>query len=104
MDEMVEVVRTQWNGGMVEHHGEFYDFDPVEMRPAPPAPVPIYVGGHPRSLCAEPPPSATAGSACTTGRGEPNSTAGPWNGPVRTPAPRTVRSRSSLVTPTAENR
>ena len=33
-------------GGMVEHHGEFYDFDPVEMRPAPPAPVPIYVGGH----------------------------------------------------------
>lgn len=46
MDEMVEVVRTLWNGGMVEHHGEFYDFDPVEMRPAPPAPVPIYVGGH----------------------------------------------------------
>lgn len=46
MDEMVEVVRTLWRGGMVEHHGEFYDFDPVEMRPAPPAPVPIYVGGH----------------------------------------------------------
>ncbi len=46
MDEMVEVVRTLWRGGMVEHYGEFYDFDPVEMRPAPPAPVPIYVGGH----------------------------------------------------------
>ena len=46
MDEMVEVVRTLWRGGMVEHHGEFYDFDPVEMSPAPPAPVPIYVGGH----------------------------------------------------------
>ena len=46
MDEMVEVVRTLWRGGMVEHHGEFYDFDPVEMRPAPPAPVPMYVGGH----------------------------------------------------------
>jgi probable F420-dependent oxidoreductase len=46
MDEMVDVLRTLWQGGMVEHHGEFYDFDPVEMRPAPPAPVPIYVGGH----------------------------------------------------------
>jgi probable F420-dependent oxidoreductase len=46
MDEMVEVLRSLWAGGMVEHHGEFYDFDPVEMRPAPPAPVPIYVGGH----------------------------------------------------------
>lgn len=46
MDEMVEVIRALWRGGMVEHHGEFYDFDPVEMRPAPPAPVPIYVGGH----------------------------------------------------------
>ena len=46
MDEMVEVIRALWAGGMVEHHGEFYDFDPVEMRPAPPAPVPIYVGGH----------------------------------------------------------
>ena len=46
MDEMVEVLRTLWSGGMVEHHGEFYDFEPVEMRPVPPAPVPIYVGGH----------------------------------------------------------
>ncbi len=46
MDEMVDVMRGLWAGGMFEHHGEFYDFDPVEMRPAPPAPVPIYVGGH----------------------------------------------------------
>lgn len=46
MDEMVDVIRALWAGGMVEHHGEFYDFDPVEMRPAPPGPVPIYVGGH----------------------------------------------------------
>lgn len=46
MDEMVEVIRALWQGGMVEHHGEFYDFDPVEMRPAPPEPVPVYVGGH----------------------------------------------------------
>lgn len=46
MDEMIEVIRGLWRGGMVEHHGEFYDFDPVEMRPAPPAPVPIFIGGH----------------------------------------------------------
>lgn len=46
MDEMVDVMRKLWGGGMVEHHGEFYDFDPVEMRPAPETQVPIYVGGH----------------------------------------------------------
>jgi probable F420-dependent oxidoreductase len=46
MEEMIEVMRALWGGGMVEHHGEFYDFDPVEMRPAPDAPVPIYIGGH----------------------------------------------------------
>ena len=46
LDEMVDVMRTLWQGGMVEHHGEFYDFDPVEMRPAPAGPVPILVGGH----------------------------------------------------------
>lgn len=46
MDEMLEVIRGLWAGGMFEHHGEFYDFDPVEMRPAPTKPVPVYVGGH----------------------------------------------------------
>ena len=25
-DEMIEVLRKLWSGGMVEHHGEFYDF------------------------------------------------------------------------------
>jgi probable F420-dependent oxidoreductase len=45
MEEMVEVLRTLWKGGMVEHHGEFYDFDRLEMSPAPARPVPIYVGG-----------------------------------------------------------
>ena len=46
MEEMIEIMRALWAGGMVEHHGEFYDFPPVEMRPSLPAPVPIYVGGH----------------------------------------------------------
>jgi len=46
MDEMLEVLAKLWTGEMVEHHGEFYDFDPVEMLPAAPGPVPVYVGGH----------------------------------------------------------
>src|SRR6266850_8131353 len=29
----------------VEHHGEFYDFDKLEMTPTPTKQVPIYVGG-----------------------------------------------------------
>lgn len=45
MDEMLEVMRVLWSGGMVEHHGEFYDFDHLEMKPAPPVQVPVYVGG-----------------------------------------------------------
>ena len=44
-DEMVEVMRKLWRGGWVEHHGEFYDFDALEMSPAPPGDIPIWVGG-----------------------------------------------------------
>ena len=44
-DEMVEVMRKLWTGAVVEHHGEHFDFDPLEMLPAPTAPVPICVGG-----------------------------------------------------------
>jgi probable F420-dependent oxidoreductase len=43
-DEMIEVLRALWAGGWVEHHGEFYDFDRLEMTPAP-GEVPVYVGG-----------------------------------------------------------
>ncbi len=46
MEEQIEVLRTLWRGGMVEHHGEFYDFDRLEMAPAPARPVPILIGGH----------------------------------------------------------
>jgi probable F420-dependent oxidoreductase len=44
-DEMVEVMRKLWAGGMVEHHGEFYDFDPLQMSPAVDDPIPILAGG-----------------------------------------------------------
>jgi len=46
MEEQIEVLRTLWRGGMVEHHGEFYDFDRLEMAPVPSRPVPILIGGH----------------------------------------------------------
>ncbi len=44
-DEMIAVMRKLWAGGMVEHHGEFYDFDRLQMSPALDAPLPILVGG-----------------------------------------------------------
>lgn len=44
-EEMVEVMRKLWSGEMVEHHGRFYDFDALNMRPAVPHRIPIVVGG-----------------------------------------------------------
>jgi probable F420-dependent oxidoreductase len=45
-DELVAVVRKLLAGGMVEHHGEFYDFPAVEMAPVPPRCPPVLIGGH----------------------------------------------------------
>jgi probable F420-dependent oxidoreductase len=45
LEEMVAALRTLWAGGTVEHHGRHYDFGPLQMSPAPEAPVPIYLGG-----------------------------------------------------------
>jgi probable F420-dependent oxidoreductase len=44
-DEVIAVLRALWQGGMVEHHGEFFDFDRIQISPAPRAPIPIWVGG-----------------------------------------------------------
>jgi alkanesulfonate monooxygenase SsuD/methylene tetrahydromethanopterin reductase-like flavin-dependent oxidoreductase (luciferase family) len=44
-DECVGVLRELWTGKMVEHHGTFFDFPRVQLRPVPRQPVPIYVGG-----------------------------------------------------------
>lgn len=44
-DEMIEVMRKLWTGEMVEHRGRFFDFDKLEMNPAPKARIPIWVGG-----------------------------------------------------------
>ncbi len=44
-DEMIEILRALWAGGMVEHHGEFYDFPRLQMSPASSGEIPIIVGG-----------------------------------------------------------
>jgi probable F420-dependent oxidoreductase len=44
-DEMIEVLHALWKGGMVEHHGRFFDFPPLQISPAPAQPVPIWMGG-----------------------------------------------------------
>jgi probable F420-dependent oxidoreductase len=45
-DEAIEILRLCLEGGMVEYHGEHYDFERLQLSPAPSEPVPIYVGGH----------------------------------------------------------
>lgn len=44
-DEMIEVMHKLWSGGMVEHHGEHFEFPRVQLSPVPPAAPRIYVGG-----------------------------------------------------------
>ena len=46
VDEMIDVIKLVLGGGMVEFHGDFYDFEKLQMSPAPSEPVPFYVGGH----------------------------------------------------------
>lgn len=45
-DEMLEILRKLCSGEMQEHHGDFYDFGPLQMQPAPSACPPVLVGGH----------------------------------------------------------
>jgi len=44
-DEMIEVLRKIWAGGIVEHHGEFFDVPAMAQTPAPPGRIPIAIGG-----------------------------------------------------------
>ncbi len=45
MDEMIEVMGKLWKGELVEHHGEFFDFDRILVSPKPAHPIPLYFGG-----------------------------------------------------------
>lgn len=45
-DEMLEVMRKLWTGEMVDHEGEFYRFERLQlMPPIPKQPIPVWVGG-----------------------------------------------------------
>lgn len=46
VDEMIGILQLVLDGGMVDYHGEFFDFDKLQMSPAPTVRVPFYVGGH----------------------------------------------------------
>lgn len=46
LDDMISALRALWSGGWVEYHGSHYDVAPLQMNPAPTAPIPIYGGGH----------------------------------------------------------
>jgi probable F420-dependent oxidoreductase len=35
-NEAIEVLRALWSGGPVSHHGRFFDFDDIELRPVVP--------------------------------------------------------------------
>ncbi len=47
-DEMIEVLARLMSGECVEYHGEFCDFEPVQMAPAPARPVEVRIGGSSR--------------------------------------------------------
>jgi probable F420-dependent oxidoreductase len=50
-DEAIEVLRKLWTGRVVDHQGKHFAFPPLSLAPAPPAPIPIWVGGaSPRAL------------------------------------------------------
>ena len=64
VDEMIEVIKLVLGGGMVEFHGEFYDFDKLQMSPAPTAAGAVLRRRPHRCGAARAPPgSVTAGPA-----------------------------------------
>ena len=44
-DEMLEIMRLLWTGEMVEYQGKYYQFNAMEMNPAPSEPIPVWIGG-----------------------------------------------------------
>jgi probable F420-dependent oxidoreductase len=45
-EECIEIVRGLATGDYYGFSGEFYEFEPVKLNPAPTEPVPILIGGH----------------------------------------------------------
>jgi len=45
LNETLEVLDKLWQPNMVEHHGDFFDFPPIQLSPPPSHKIPIYIGG-----------------------------------------------------------
>lgn len=48
LDEAIPLLRRLWSEDTVEHTGDAYGFRPLSLRPRPPSPIPVLVGGHSR--------------------------------------------------------
>jgi probable F420-dependent oxidoreductase len=50
LDEQIAILQALWRDGIAEHHGEFYDFDPIASLPRPVqrGGPPIWIGGDSR--------------------------------------------------------
>lgn len=44
-DEALDLMRELWSPGWTEFSGEFYSCERLTMRPEPPGPIPVWVGG-----------------------------------------------------------
>jgi G6PDH family F420-dependent oxidoreductase len=45
LEEAVDVMRSLWKGGFVDHHGEHYTVENARLYTIPDEPVPVYVSG-----------------------------------------------------------
>ncbi len=54
MDEIVPLLRRLWSEPVIEHHGDFYNFDPVRFEPKP---LQTKTGGLPIELGGSSPPA-----------------------------------------------
>ena len=45
MDEILNILPQAWTGRPIEHHGAVYQLEPVAVRPAPAAHIPVWIGG-----------------------------------------------------------
>lgn len=61
VDEMIDVIKLILGGGMVEYHGEFFDFDRLQMSPARRSRCRSTSADTPTSRYDAPPGWATAG-------------------------------------------
>ncbi|MDA8356170.1 MAG: LLM class F420-dependent oxidoreductase [Actinomycetota bacterium] len=47
LDEAIEICRRLWTEPVIEHHGPFFEFEPVAFEPKPvQQPIPVHVGGE----------------------------------------------------------